>query len=520
VRTVRNLAAIMFTAIAVPLAAQQQPAGAGAGGSAAGRWAEVKCELKPGNQLVNQGYLFLKSATTTRFEDQKKKDLNDAQRVLNQALTTGGQDKNPAAWYYLGRYYILTDDAAGIDTAFTHAEALKPDCKGDIDIWRRYVWVPTFNAGIAAWQANNLDSAIASFRRASLLLPNEPTGLKYIATLYYNTSKADSALIYFRKAADVAAVDPKFAQDRKDALYNLGRIQQAQQLLPDAEKTYREYLALYPNDAEILAALGGVYMQKSAKDSTYRDSAFAIYRQIISKGDSMGYFQLYRVGAEISGGVPEDPDTSAVGNTCRKEARAKRPPMTAVRIRMHCDSVTTRVAKTYLANSHEAFSLAAQALDASLKINPYYRETLIYRANTALGLHDSVTALAMSRRLLAVDPMNRTGVKIMAYAQQQNGKIDSALYYYKMGDSLLVGDVAVSQFDSTDTGREVKGVVANPRESPNPPYKLVFEFVDLKGQVVATDTVNVAATAPGQGQQFAMKPAGPTIAAWRYYRKP
>jgi tetratricopeptide (TPR) repeat protein len=388
-----------------------------------------------------------------------------------------------------------------------------------MDIWRRYVWVPTFNAGIAAWQANNLDSAIASFRRASALLPSEPTGIKYIATLYYNKGKSDSAVVYFRKAANAAAADPKFAQDRKDALYNLGRIQQSLQQLAEAQATYHEYLSLYPNDPEIMAALGGVYMQKAAKDSTYRDSAFAIYRQIIGKGDSMGYMQLYRVGAEISGSVPEDPDTSVAGGNCRRESRAKRPPMTVARIRAHCDSVTSGMAKAYLANSHEAFSLAAQALDASLKLNPQFRETLIFRANTALGLHDSVTALAMSRRLLAVDPMNRTGIKIMAYAQQQNGKIDSALYYYRLGDSLLVGDVAVSQFDSTDTGRDVKGVVTNPRERPNAPYKLVFEFVNVQGQVVATDTVNVAATTPGQGQQFAMKPTGAAIVAWRY-RKP
>jgi len=511
VRTVRSLAVLLFTAISVPLAAQQQ--------QAQNRWADPKCDLKPNDRLVNQGILYLKSATTGKFEDQKKKDLADAQRVLTQAVTTGGQEKNPAAWYYLARYYIMSDDAQGIDSAFTRAQTLKPDCKNDIDIWRRYVWVPTFNAGIAAWQANNLDSAINSFRRASAMLPAEPTGIKYIATLFYNTGKADSAILYFRKAANVAATDPKFAQDRKDALYNLGRIQQSQQQLPEAEATYHEYLGLYPNDAEIMAALGGVYMLKAAKDSSYRDSAFAIYRQIISKGDSMGYFQLYRVGAEISGSVPEDPDTSVAGGSCRRESRAKRPPMTAVRIRAHCDSVTSGMAKSYLANSREAFLLAAQALDASLKVNPYYRETLIFRANTALGLHDSVTALVMSRRLLAVDPMNRTGIKIMAYAQQQNGKIDSALYYYKLGDSLLVGDVAVSQFDSTDTGREVKGVVTNTRERPNAPYKLVFEFVDLQGQVVATDSVDVAAAPPGQGQQFAMKPKGVTIAAWRYKKQ-
>ena len=510
-RTVRNLTAILFTAVTIPLAAQQQQ-------PPAGRWAEAKCDLKPGHQLVNQGLLFLKSATTTKFEDQKKKDLADAQRVLTQAVS-GDQNKNPAAWYYLGRYYIMTNDAFGTDSAFTHAQALKPECKGDMDVWRRYVWVPTFNAGIAAWQANNLDSAIRSFERANALLADEPTGLKYVATLFFNTGKSDSAVIYFRRAANVAATDPKFAQDRKDALYNLGRIQQSLGQLPEAQASYREYLVLYPNDAEIMAALGGVYMQKGAKDSAARDSAFTIYRQIVSKGDSMGYYQLYRVGAEISGSVPEDPDTSVAGSSCRREARASRPPLTTARIRARCDSVTTGLAKTYLANSRAAFSLAAQALDASLKVNPYYRESLIFRANTALGLHDSVTALAMSRRLMAVDPMNRTGIKIMAYAQQQNGKIDSALYYYKLSDSLLIGDVAVTQFDSTDTGRDVKGVVTNTREKPNAPYKLVFEFVDLKGEVVARDTVQIATTPPGGQQQFALKAAGPTIAAWRYRKE-
>ena len=512
-RTVRNLAAIMVTAITVPLGAQQQA------GGAAGRWAEPTCDLKPGHFLVNQGLLYLKSATTTRFEDQKKKDLNDAQRVLTQAVTTGEQSKNPAAWYYLARYYLMTSDAQGADSAFTHAQTLKPDCKGDIDKWRRYVWVPTFNAGIAAWQANNLDSAIASFRRASAMLPGEPTGIKYLATLLYNAGKADSAVVYFRRAADAAAADPKFAQDRKDALYNLGRIQQSLQQISEAQATYREYLVLYPNDAEIMASLGGLYMQKASKDTAYRDSAFAIYRQIVSKGDSMGYYQLYRVGAEISQSVPEDPDTSVAGSGCRTAARAKRPPLTAARIRASCDSVTKGMAKAYFASSRAAFSLAAQALDASLRINPYYRETLIFRANTALGMRDSVTALAMSRRLFAVDPMNRTGIKIMAYAQQQNGKIDSALYYYRLSDSTLIGDVVVSQFDSTDTGRDLKGTLTNVREKPNAPYKVIFEFVDLQGQVVATDTVQVAATPPGQKQEFAVKAVGKTIAAWRYRKQ-
>ncbi|HEV8381166.1 MAG TPA: tetratricopeptide repeat protein [Gemmatimonadales bacterium] len=500
----------------VPLAAQaaqQQPQN---------RWADPKCDLKPNHFQVNQGMMYLKSATTGKFEDQKKKDLADAQRVLTEALTSGGQHENPAAWYYLGRYYLITGDAQGADSALTRAETLKPACKDDVGFWRRYVWQFSFNAGIEASRVNNTDSAIASFRRATFLLPLEPTSYKYLAILFYNAGKGDSATAYFRRTADVSAKDPKYAQERKEALNNLGRIQHSLQMLPEAIATYREYLGLYPGDPEIMAGLGGAYLQLSGKDTTfaaYKDSALAIYRQLIAKGDSIGYYQLYLVGAQISQSVPEDPDTSVIGENCRKQAGTIRPRLTLVRIRARCDSVTTRVAKDYFSSSREAFTLAARALDTSLKINPYYRETLIFRANTALGMRDSTTALAMSRRLLAIDPMNRTGIKIMASSQGQNGKVDSALFYFRLSDSLLVGDVAVPTFDSTDTGREVRVIVTNPREKPNAPYKLVFEFVDLQGQVVATDTVAVPPIQPGQSQQFELKPAGASIAAWRYRKE-
>lgn len=501
-RTVRNLAVVTLMTLAAPLAAQTLP------------WAEAKCELRPGHHLVNSGLNFLKSATNTRFEDQRQKDLRDAQRVLSQAVTTGGQEKNPAAWYYLGRYYILTNDASGLDTAFSRAESLKPDCKGDIGVWRRMLWVPTFNAGIAAWQANNLDSAIVAFRRANAMLPDEPTSLKYIATLYYNSGKTDSAVSYFRRAAGVAAKDPKFTQDRKDALYNLARIQQSQQHWAEAEATYREYLTQYPNDPEVVTALGGILMQRGNKDS-----AFAIYKQVIARADSMGFYPLLRAGVEISTGVPEEPDTAAAGRDCRSAARSSRPPLTAARIRARCDSVTAGIAKAYDASSQEAFRLAAQALDASLKLNPYYRETLIHRANTALGQRDAATALEMSRRLIAVDPLNKQSIQIMAYAQRGSGKIDSTLHYLRLHDSTLVADVSISQFDSTDTGRDVKGLVTNPRAKPSPPLSIVFEFLNVKGEVLATDTVEVAAIQPEQSQVFESHPKGAGIIAWRYRKQ-
>ena len=500
-RTVRNLV-VGLSILSAPLSAQS------------GKWAEVKCDLKPGHFLVNSGLLYLKSASNARYPDQKQKDLKDAQRVLTQAVTTGGQEKNPAAWYYLGRYYVLTDDAVGLDTAFAKAEELKPACKDDIGGWRRVMWVPVFNAGVAAWQANNSDSAIASFKRAGAMLPGEPTSTKYLATLYFNAGQPDSAVAYFRRSADIAKKDPKYAQDYKDALYNLARIEQSQEHWAQAGAAYQEYLTLYPNDPEVLASMGTVYMNTGKKDS-----AFAIYRQVVAKGDSMGYYTLYRVGAAISQSVPEEPDTGTAGGSCRQTARSSRPPLTAARIKARCDSVTKGMAAEYLNSSKEAYLLSAQALDASLQLNPYYREALIHRANTALGMRDSVTALTMARRLIAVDPLNKQSIKMMAYAQQANGKVDSTLHYLRLHDSTLTSDVTISQFDSTDTGRDLRGLVTNPRPAPSQPMTLVFEFLDNKGTVVATENVQVPAIQPEQSSPIAVQPKGAGIVAWRYKKQ-
>src|SRR2546430_3483369 len=65
-------------------------------------------------------------SSDTKFEDQRQKDLKDAYRVLTQAVTTGGQEKNPAAWYYLARYYEFQNDLGGADSTFAKAQELAP----------------------------------------------------------------------------------------------------------------------------------------------------------------------------------------------------------------------------------------------------------------------------------------------------------------------------------------------------------------------------------------------------------
>src|SRR2546425_12926472 len=94
-------------------------------------WLPAACDIKPGDQRVNSGMQSLKSASSTKFADQRAKDLKDAERVLTQAVTTGNQDKNPAAWYYLGRYHLMAGELGGAGLALTKAPDAAPPSQSD-----------------------------------------------------------------------------------------------------------------------------------------------------------------------------------------------------------------------------------------------------------------------------------------------------------------------------------------------------------------------------------------------------
>src|SRR5213083_39092 len=261
--TVAVIVAVGLGAVGRPLTAQQ--------------WEGARCDLSTKHYLVNSGVLYLKSATETKFVDKRAKDLKDADKVLHEALATGGQEKNPAAWYYLARYYALQNDLAGADSAFTKALALAPTCKDDIDRWRRIFWVPVFNEGVKAWQAGNTDSAIASFRRANAIYSGEPTGFIYLGTLFAGreapdaslrqrdstkfrtdsivfVTRADSSAKYFKLAVP-AASDPKFAKEKRDALFNVARVYHADQRWDGAVAGYKDRSEEHTSELQSLAVI-------------------------------------------------------------------------------------------------------------------------------------------------------------------------------------------------------------------------------------------------------------------------
>jgi tetratricopeptide (TPR) repeat protein len=478
--------------------------------SAQGEWNSARCDIKAGHYLVNSGVLYLKSATETHFADQRQKDLRDALRVLTQALASGGQQKNPAAWYYLGRYYVEMDDAAGADSAFTKAVGLAPSCVKDVNEWRRRKWVPVLNAGVAAWQGGNTDSAIAAFRRANVWYTGEPAGLTYLATLLANAGQPDSAAKYFTLAV-AAAQDPKLAKEKKDAMFNLARVYHGMQRYSEAAQVYQDYLKSYPNDVQAKAGLASVYAAMGK-----RDDATRLYTDMLDHADSADAPDLFRAGQQILSGLTP-PDTAAQGVRCRTDTRATARTLTVRQIAARCDSTTRKAMRDFDAGVQEQYRLVERAYEAGLTKNPNDREALFTLAGVAVLAGDTARAVSAAKRLSGLDPLNRASLRMVAQAWQLGGKGDSTLRYLQLADSVPV-DVTIGTFTPDAQGATLRGLVTNARPKASPALTLTFEFLDAAGAVVATATQTIAPVASGENQPLEVKASGAGIVAWRYRR--
>lgn len=468
-----------------------------------GKWIAPRCDLKPGHFMVNSGVLYLKNGTETQHDAQRTKDLRDAHRVLTEAIKSHGQDKNGAAWYYLARYYGMTSELQGADSAFRKAEAIVPACKGDIDVWRRQLWTPIFNQGVNAFNAGKTDSALHYFREAGAIYP-EPIGLSALASLMANAGQTDSALKYYGQAAEAAGTDTQYTKERREALYNRGAVLYQTQRWKESRDAFREYLTAYPGDVQALAALASAHVMDNQGDSAVR-----IYQQILQSADSADPGTLFSAGAAMFNSAGTAPDTAAKAAECRKAAKTPAD-------RRRCGDEAKALMRQHDSSASGAYQMAARAFESGLKRAPHSRDGLYNLTSTYYLMQDSAKMLPTAQRLFSVDPLNRNGIRLLAAAFQMRGMTDSTVHYIALAESTLVVDVTVGSFRPSDQGATIEALVTNFHTKPSAPLKLVFEFLKADGTVVATQTADVPQL-PAQGtHQVNVQATGQGIAAWRY----
>ncbi len=481
---------------------------------------------------------------------QRERMLGQAKDVLVRAIVGDNQDKNPGAWYYLGRYFHAVGDAVGADTAFARAEALAPQCKADIATYRRALAAATHNKGAAAWQAGNRDSAGAYFRLAYRLSPTEAQPLFALAALYADGQDFDSAAAYYKRAADAAVGDTSLAANRRDALGNVARIyltraqsdpamQRGQRIRSSLDSLERALAAHSTVLDRVLASSASRHKRQAhlapadqeafARDSSTRSAAVArerasraaLVQQAAAAAGAVATVTAPAVRAyrDLLGAYPDDVDAAA--SLASLYAQSGAPDQAgAVFDTLLAHAHATQAEDLIIAGerllSAGLLRPGTRALALGVEKNPYRRDALFYLATAYYTLRDSARTLPTALQLFGLDPLNRSGTRLVAAGWDLKGRRDSTLKYLTRADSGLAVDITVSSFAPDSTGFVLTGIATNLRSAPSAPLRLSFEFLGPGGQVAATFPAEVPALAPGGSHEFELHVKGKDLLGWRY----
>ena len=481
-------------------------------------WIEPKppCDIKPGFFRLNSAVVDLQHAA----QQPQMRDhlLGQAQEVLVRTIRDDKQDKNPAAWYYLGRYYVEEGDAVGADTAFARAAVLAPQCKADIATYIAPLAQATLNQGLTQWQAGNKDSGAILLRRAYAIDATQVKALFQLGLLYIDANQLDSASAVLRRAAQASAGDTAYSEARRDALLTVARVSvRAVQSDPAVQKWQhthysRDSLAPYlASDSTVFARMQASSASRRARgarlspadqqsfshDSTARADAVSrerAARDAIQQQAAGSLASLYvQAGRRSEAGTVFDGLFAHAGDLSVGDLY---------------DLGQRLVSSRLWAPGIKAYALA-------LERNPFHRNALSELGSAYVETKDGANAVATLQRLVVLDPMNKMALRLMGQAWDLRGQTDSARKYTVTSDSLSV-DITIASMVPDSSGMTLTGVATNAGSAAAKATHLTVEFLDAKGSVLASQGVDIPAVPAGGSQQFQAHAAAKGAVGWRY----
>jgi tetratricopeptide (TPR) repeat protein len=442
------------------------------------------CGIKPNHFKVSSGASYLKSSIENEVPENKAHSLQSGQKILLEAMQQNGQEKNPAAWYYLGRIYLQAGDLYGADSTLTRAAQLAPNCAEEISNYRKNAWVGLIKAGSKFEDQKNTDSALVLYREAGTIYQGSPVTYYQIAAILNDKGDVDSAAAYFGKAAGAGlnAKDTTEVKIRNRSAFNEGAILLNKKKYDGAAAAFEQYLKWVPDDNEAKRGLAAAY-----RGEGQAEKAQALEKELVNAGG---------------------PASAAPGAGPGRAPGAQ--DMMSVGVNMYND---------------KKYAEAAAAFEKASAAEPYNRDALSNLSNTYLALKDGPKLLATATKLVAIEPMSETALKLQGEGYKQSSKVDQAVKIAEQVLALPI-DVKVTDFTPNASGAELTAT-ATGRDAQTPggkpiapaPVSLVFEFVDAGGGVVTTQETQVPALKAGAAQDVKLTAQGTGITAWRYKRK-
>ncbi len=435
------------------------------------RYVEGTCGLKTGHFLVSSANLYLKTGTEQSDPEKKSTQFESGLRVAVQAITEAGQEENAAAWYALGRIYLQQGDLAGADSAFSRVEKLAPDCVEDVKTWRQRAWMPLMTPGTEFFRTGQNDSALVLFKEAARISPALPQSHYNAGVLFANIGMTDSAIVYLRKAKEVAATNAReYGKDRNAATFNLAAMLQRSDRHAEAAEELKAYVAWDPSDVDAKRALA-----QSLRAIGKAEEAAVIDRELLA-------------AAEASGTLTAG-DMMGMGITFFNDKK---------------------------------YAEAADAFGKVLEKEPTNRDALFNMANAYYAMQDGPKLVTTAARLVAAEPLSEDSWKLLSQGyriennQEKLLEAVTKLMEHTIGvnvTSFRPGATAAA-LEAQAYGRDAQSIEG--KAIPAVPQTLTFEFLNDKGEVVASSDAVIPALAAAATHDFSVAVEGAGIVGWRY----
>ena len=432
------------------------------------------CKLEGGGDFrVSSAKVYLRTGIEgTGDASNRTNALKNGDRVLREAITQSGQNKNPSAWYTLGRINLQQGDVVGADTALQKAEELAPACKADIRMYRYRAWYALITGGQDLSKAGQADSSLILYRAANRILPSLPNGYILMAETFSDQKHADSALVYFGKAAATEPTEPNAIKARNQAAFNYGVLLLEANRPADAVTAFRRYLTFEPNDNGGKNGIARAFRAANLPDSA------KVYESQLTAAATSG----------AAGDVTES-DLFDIG------------------VKQLSD-------KDYKA--------AAETFGKVVASSPNNRDALYNQASAYYNLKDGANLSATAEKLYGLDPLNESvnAMRVQGAQMTKNQDMTIKAFNAMSGhlvsvkvEGMTVGGPS-STLTATATGREATdeaGKAIAPKAST-----ITFEFLGKDGAVLATADAPVPPLKKGDTHAITVTGAAAGIVAWRY----
>lgn len=379
------------------------------------------------------------------------------------------------------------DLLAAADSAFTAVETANPDCESQTSVFRQQAWAKLINHVGPLINTDSVNAADSLLKRA--MLAYKPSAFNYyfqgqIAQHRNEWTAASDSYVEAAKLAkaDTAAKDSNTVAIREFCEFSAGyaALKAGQGMTGDEQKAqmkkaadlYRAYLADFPSGANSQPAQAGLTVALKASGDTA--SLGQLWSDMIANPSHYNEAQLYDAGTQA-----------------------------------------------FTTNQYEK---AVQLMELGEKQNPYLRAGLFNLANAYWKNNQYDKMLAVSDTLTKIDPDNPDNYQLAAIALQEIGKkstdpkvrkayADSVQSYLSASDKIPVR-LTFNQFSRDGTKVTVAGDMENMGAAPKN-GTLVMKFIDVTGQVLATQNVPVA-LGPKETKPFTVTADNDKIAAFRY----